>query len=111
MQVSAGEYHTALLVSDGSAVACGDNEYGQCNLHRLPPLEAGLTYEQVSAGGCHTVSLRSDGMAVNCGGMYDLYGDLRYGQYGEYGVCTDLPALEEGLTYIGSLQVAITPCC
>ena len=69
MQVSAGEYHTALLVSDGSAVACGDNEYGQCNLHRLPPLEAGLTYEQVSAGGCHTVSLRSDGMAVNCGNL------------------------------------------
>ena len=39
--VSAGSVHTVLLRSDGTAVACGDNHYGQCN---LPALDGGLTY-------------------------------------------------------------------
>ena len=31
-QVSAGESHSLLLQSDGSAVACGWNDEGQCNI-------------------------------------------------------------------------------
>ena len=45
---SSGQFHSVLLRSDGSAVACGRNEYGQCD---IPPLEEGMCYTQVSAGG------------------------------------------------------------
>eukprot|EP00434_Breviolum_minutum_P005938 symbB.v1.2.005236.t1/scaffold302.1/size234775/5 len=56
--------HTALLRSDGQAVAFGKNDFGQCN---IPPLPDKVSYTQVSAGGSHTVLLRSDGQAVACG--------------------------------------------
>ena len=55
--------HTVLLTSDGTAVACGDNEYGQCNMPDL----GDLTYAQVAAGSLFTVLIRSDGTAVACG--------------------------------------------
>ena len=62
--VSSGLQHTVLLRSDGTAVACGSNRFGKCN---IPPLDKGVSYTQVSAGGDHTVLLRSDGTAVACG--------------------------------------------
>ncbi|CAK9116665.1 unnamed protein product [Durusdinium trenchii] len=77
--------HTVLLRSDGSAVACGCNHDGQCN---IPPLEEGMSYTQVFAGFSHTVLLRSDGHAVACG-------DNRDGQ-------CDLPPFEPGNCYIAS---------
>ena len=40
--------------NDGSAVACGHNFGGQCN---IPPLDEGMSYTQVSAGRYHTVLL------------------------------------------------------
>ena len=61
---AAGFQHTVLLLNDGTAMACGDNGYGQCD---IPPLTAGMSYTQVSAGYLHTVLLRSDGAAVACG--------------------------------------------
>ena len=63
-QVSAGGSHTVLLRSDGSAITCGQNFAGQCN---IPPLEEGVSYRQVSAGWYHTVLLRSDGSVVEYG--------------------------------------------
>ena len=63
-QVSAGYSHTALLCSDGNAVACGKNGFGQCN---IPALDEGLSYTQVSAGVYHSVFLKSDGNALACG--------------------------------------------
>merc|ERR1712137_166139 len=60
----AGHGHTVLLRSDGRAVSCGFNGFGQCN---IPDLPDGVTYSQVSAGYEHTVLLRSDGRAVACG--------------------------------------------
>ena len=60
-QISAGFTHTVLLRSDGSVVACGDNDVGQWN---IPPLNEGLSYTQISAGSGHTVLLRSDGNVV-----------------------------------------------
>ena len=72
-----------LLRSDGEAVACGHNDFGQCD---IPPLDAGLSYVQVSAGGDHTVLLRSDGTAVACG-------------HNRFGQCR-LPPLDAGLSYI-----------
>mmetsp|Transcript_12015 Transcript_12015/g.34322 ORF Transcript_12015/g.34322 Transcript_12015/m.34322 type:complete len:130 (+) Transcript_12015:76-465(+) len=38
---AAGHWHTVLLCSDGRAVACGDNTYGQCD---IPAAEPGVSY-------------------------------------------------------------------
>eukprot|EP00438_Fugacium_kawagutii_P032406 Skav234909 [mRNA] locus=scaffold840:818176:819776:+ [translate_table: standard] len=78
----AGGCHTVLLRSDGTAVACGDNGYEQCN---IPALDEGMTYIRISAGFSHTVLLRSDGIAVACGN--DAYGQC------------DIPDLDEGRSY------------
>ncbi|CAK9013383.1 unnamed protein product [Durusdinium trenchii] len=77
-----GYDHSVLLRSDGSAVACGWNRYGQCD---IPPLEEGVCYTQVSAGIAYSVLLRSDGSAFACGMNDD-------------GQC-DIPLLEEGMCY------------
>ena len=68
-----------LLRSDGSAVAIGDNQCGQCS---IPPLVEGTAYTQISAGDAHTVLLRTDGSAVAVGEN-----------------CSDIPALDEGMAY------------
>ena len=79
-----------LLQSDGSAIACGTNSFGQCD---IPALEEGLSYTQVSAGRGHTVLLRSDGRAVACGSNFA-------------GQC-NIPPLEEGISYT---QVSAGKC-
>ena len=63
-KISAGDAHTVLLRSNGSAVAIGSNESGECNMQPLP---AGMTYTHIAAGDGHTVLLRSDGSAVAIG--------------------------------------------
>ena len=68
-QVAAGTQHTVLLRSDGTAVAFGMDDYGEC---RIPVLEAGVSYTQVAAGGYHTVLLRSDGRTVALGSDHHL---------------------------------------
>jgi hypothetical protein len=80
--ISAGLAHTVLLRSDGSAVAIGNNQFGQCN---IPRLDEGIKYTQISAGIGHTVLLRSDGSAVAIGAN-------RGGQ-------CNIPPLAEGMTY------------
>ena len=80
--VAAGDQHTVLLRSNGTAVATGANGCGQCN---IPTLEPGLSYTDVSAGGKHTVLLRSDGTAVACGDNSSLQ--------------CNLPTLETGRTF------------
>ncbi|CAK0881885.1 unnamed protein product [Prorocentrum cordatum] len=80
--VAAGGGHTALLRSDGTAVAFGENHNGQCN---VPALDGGLSYTQVAAGSAHTALLRSDGTAVAFGANHS-------------GQC-NVPALDGGLSY------------
>jgi alpha-tubulin suppressor-like RCC1 family protein len=64
--VAAGGYHTVGLKSDGTVLAVGDNEYGQCDV-------GGWTgIVQVAAGRWHTVGLKSDGTVVATG----LIGEL-----------------------------------
>lgn len=62
-----------LIRSDGTAVACGRNQHGQCN---IPALSAGTSYTQVSAGMEHTLLLLCNGEVVACGangeGQYDI---------------------------------------
>jgi len=50
--------------SDGSVVAWGKNDRGQCN---VPALPGGLTYLRVAAGEKHCVARRSDGSVVAWG--------------------------------------------
>lgn len=62
--VSAGQWHSVALRSDGRAIAWGQNSLGQC---AIPPLPPGMTYQAVSAGSQRTALLRSDGVVVECG--------------------------------------------
>ena len=55
------------LKSDGTVVAVGDNEYGQCNVYDWSDIVA------ISAGKYYTVGLKSDGTVV-------AVGDNEYGQ-------------------------------
>ena len=63
--VSAGEYHTVGLRSDGTVVATGANSSGQCDTSDWADIVA------VSAGKNHTVGLRSDGTVVATGANDD----------------------------------------
>jgi hypothetical protein len=75
--------HTVLRRSDGSVVAWGDNQYGQCN---VPAPPAGLSYVEVAAGLHHTVARRSDGSVVAWG-------------WNNSGQCI-VPPLPAGLSYV-----------
>ena len=59
--ISAGEDHTVGLKSDGTVVAVGDNDDGQCNVSEWTDIVA------ISAGSSHTVGLKSDGTVVAVG--------------------------------------------
>ena len=61
MAVSAGTKHTVGLKSDGTVVAVGSNDCGQCNVGGWTDIVA------VSAGSNHTVGLKSDGTVVAMG--------------------------------------------
>ena len=59
--IAVGFYHTVGLNSNGRVVACGNNNYGQCNTSSWRDII------QIAAGGYHTVGLCSDGTVVACG--------------------------------------------
>ena len=91
-QVSAGEYHSLALGSDGNAYAWGYGSYGQLgdgttsysqatpvrvktpDRSTYPDLPKDFTYAQVSAGDRHSLALGSDGNAYAWG--YNTYGQL-----------------------------------
>jgi len=64
-QVAAGHRHTVGLGSDGTVVAVGASNEGQCDVGDWSEID------QVAAGGYHTVGLKSDGTAVAAGPTYD----------------------------------------
>jgi len=59
--VAAGESHTVVLKSNGTVVAVGNNEDGQCNVSEWTDIIA------VAAGDRHTVGLKADGTVVAVG--------------------------------------------
>ncbi len=59
--VSTGYDHTVALKNDGTVVAVGDNEYGQCDVSDWTDIIA------ICAGDYHTVGLKSDGTVVAVG--------------------------------------------
>ena len=63
--VSAGDSHTVGLKADGTVVAVGDNDHGQCNVDRWTDIVA------ISAGHYHTVGLKADGTVVAVGSRDD----------------------------------------
>jgi hypothetical protein len=71
--VAAGGGYTAGLKSDGTVVAMGDNEYGQCDVGNW----TGII--QVAAGGGYTVGLKADGTVVAVGS--NSYGQCDVGNW------------------------------
>ena len=59
--ISAGRTHTVGLKADGTVVACGGNEDGQCEVADWTNIVA------ISCGFAHTVGLKADGTVVACG--------------------------------------------
>ena len=59
--VSAGSYHTVGLKADGTVVAVGYNDEGQCGVEGWTDIVA------VSAGSNHTVGLKADGTVIAVG--------------------------------------------
>jgi len=59
--VAAGHRHILGLMFDGTVVALGNNEYGQCDVGTWTDII------QVAAGSYHTVGLKSDGTVVAVG--------------------------------------------
>ena len=83
--VAAGEGHTVGLRSDGTVVALGDNDYGQCNVGDWRDII------RVAAGYAHTIGLKSGGSIVavgnnaygqcNLGGWKDIIGAAAGGSH------------------------------
>ena len=65
--ICAGRLHTVALKEDGTLLATGDNQFGQCDVADWTDVVA------VAAGKYHTVAVRSDGTAL-------ATGDRTYGQ-------------------------------
>jgi alpha-tubulin suppressor-like RCC1 family protein len=89
--VAAGVWHTVGLKADGTVVAVGYNEYGQCDVGDWTDIV------QVAGGGYHTVGLKSDGTMVAVGGN-------------EYGECnvdgwTDIIQIDAGKHHTVALRV------
>lgn len=59
--IAAGNTHTVGLHSNGTVVAVGDNEYGQCNIENWADIIS------LAASDIHTVGLRSNGTVVATG--------------------------------------------
>ena len=60
-RIATGAEHSVGLKADGTVVAVGHNEYGQCNVQDCTDIVA------VSAGNFHTVGLKSNGTVVATG--------------------------------------------
>lgn len=73
--MTAGDSHTVGLKKDGTCVAVGDNEHGQCDVSDWKDISA------VSAGYWHTVGIKKDGTCVPVG--RNEYGQCNVGQYGQ----------------------------
>ena len=59
--IAAGGHHTLGIRSDGTVVAVGDTEYGECAVDNWTEMTV------LDAGECHTVGLRSDGTVAAVG--------------------------------------------
>jgi alpha-tubulin suppressor-like RCC1 family protein len=65
--LSTGGKHTLYLQSDGTVIATGDNEHGQCDVQEWTGIVA------ISAADYHSIGLKLDGTVVAAGD--NLYGE------------------------------------
>ena len=107
--LTVGAYHTVGLRSDGTVVATGDNEDGQCDVSGWTDIVA------VAAGRHHTVGLRSDGTVVangsNGGGQCDVsdWTDIvavAAGGFHTVGLRSDGTVVTAGSNYYGQCDVS-----
>lgn len=98
--LAAGFYHTLACRADGTALACGDNSFGQCRTESWTQITA------VAAGAYHSLGLRSDGTVLAAGrneeGQCEVSGwtqvvAVAAGDYASYGLRADGTILCAGL--------------
>ncbi len=88
--LATGCSHTAALKSDGTVVAVGNNENGQCNVSDWSDIVA------LSVGEIHTVGLKADGSVITAGSN-------RSGQCG-VSDWTDIVAISAGIVHTVALK-------
>lgn len=107
--ICAGWAHTAGLKSDGTAMAVGDNEDGECNVNEWTNIRT------IAAGGHHTVGLKMDGTIVATGWNRDgqcnvngLYGiiDIAGGDYHTVALKENGTVIAKGGNFSGQLGVS-----
>ena len=107
--ISAGDDHTVGLRSDGTVVAVGDNEDGQCDVSGWSDIVS------ISAGSEHTVGLRSGGTVVATGsnmfGECDVSGwsdivSINAGSYRTVGVRSDGTVVATGSNRFSDCDVS-----
>ena len=107
--IAAGRRHTVVMMSDGTAVAAGNNENGQCDVLYWSDLVA------IAAGDHHTVGLRSNGTVLATGqnayGQCDVSGwsNVKFISAGDYhtvALCQDGSLLATGWNTYGQCNVS-----
>lgn len=85
--VSAGYYHSLVLLQDGTVFACGSNDYGQLgdNTKKSQPVFVQVTGLQdvvaIAGGSYHSVALKKDGTVWGWGRNYN--GQLGNGDFAD----------------------------
>ena len=93
--VSRGYDFTVGLKKDGTVVATGENDYGECSVSGWTDIVA------ISAGSDHTVGIKSDGTVVTTQGS--IYDDINTALY-EVTQWTDIIAVSAGDDYTAGLK-------
>ena len=68
--IAAGHRHTVGLKSDGTVMAVGDYNYGQCDVSgwcNIVAVAAGNVHMATNTGNAHTIGLKSDGTVAAVG--------------------------------------------
>lgn len=84
VEIGRGARQSLAVRSDGTLIAFGDDQHGQCSA--VPALPVGTSYVTAGGGERHALALRSDGALVGWGATDE-------GQ-------TSVPSLPAGLTYV-----------
>lgn len=96
--VSAGGYHSLGLKADGTVVATGNREHGQCDVSGWTDIVA------VSAGEAHSIGLRADGTVVATG--YDKDGQCNVENWSDIVAVSAARGYTMGLKTDGTVVVA-----
>ncbi len=108
--ISCGQYHTMVLMDDGSIYGCGSNTYGQLgngfsedniSTFTIMTNTTGKTPVSISCGENHTLVLMDDGSIYGCG--YNTYGQLGNGTTTSYFFLTSI-----NVTYDNKTPVSIS---